>query len=78
MSLAYLIGGVELTQRFGASGQDVGSSVGTASFTLLNDDPQNSLCDYGVKVEVRLDNADGALRPGMPVEVRLTPPAAQP
>lgn len=55
MSLAYLIGGVELTQRFGASGQDVGSSVGTASFTMLNDDPQNSLCDYGVKVEVRLD-----------------------
>ena len=23
------------------------------------------------RVEVRLDNADGALRPGMPVEVRL-------
>jgi len=47
-----------------------------AEFTPRNIQTRTDRDRLVYKVEVRLDNADGALRPGMPVEVRLTAPAA--
>jgi len=53
--LTVKVNGTTLTERKAVSWQDIGSGVGNGTFSLLNDDTQNSICTIGALVTFELD-----------------------
>lgn len=54
-TLVVKVGATTLTERFDVSWQDVGSDLGSGTFSLLNTDSQNSICVPGALVTFEVD-----------------------